>query len=381
MTPQMQTAIVQAPAGASEKLPLVISRTEMIPRPPSAHHVLVRVLATALNPNDHKMIIHFPLPGKGAGCDFCGVVMEQSGNKGFGTDTQDTLAPGTRVCGTVFAYAATDDGNQHRRIGAFSEYVIADSRLLIQVPEHWSDLQGAALGGVGWSTVGLAMSHPDHFRLLGIPSRPAETRLPVLVYGGGTATGTMACQLLKLSGYAPIAVTNSRASAALAMHYGASGTVSTIARDGREPLDEIRRIAGGEPIRHALDCITDAGSASFCFAAIARTGGHYACLEQFSNEWRTRRVVSVKEVMGYQILGHHVDLGGMKSAYTREASEEAFNLGRRWAAEMQESVNRGLVEPHPVQEVPGRWDGILSGLAMLHAGKVRGRKLVVRISV
>ncbi len=201
----MQTALIQSPAAAAGSLPLTLSSSELIPSLRSAHHVLVRVRAVALNPNDHKMLAHFPLPGNGVGCDFCGVV-ERTGDADTttsGTGNSPQLhAPGTRVCGTVFPYAPTDD--DHRRIGAFAEWIVADSRLLLRVPEGWSDLQGAALGGVGWSTVALAMSHPDALALPALPSRPAEKRVPILVYGGGTATGTMACQLLKLYVYYPM---------------------------------------------------------------------------------------------------------------------------------------------------------------------------------
>lgn len=213
----MQTAIVQCgEADHPEPLPLVVSAVEPLPAPIPPHHALVRVLAVALNPNDHKMVTHFPMPEYGAGCDFCGVItlvntegdpdsetdpdIAAAGNAALDNDKAPCVPPGragTRVCGTVFPYAPVDAQDQHHRIGAFSEYVVVDRRLLLRVPEDWTDLQGAALGGVGWSTVGLAMSSPDALALTGLPSKPAESKEPVLVYGGGTATGTMACQLLQ----------------------------------------------------------------------------------------------------------------------------------------------------------------------------------------
>ena len=60
------------------------------------------------------------------------------------------------------------------------------------------DLRSAALGGVGWGTAGLAFYDPAALALSGRPSQPVDTKEPVLVYGGATASGTMACQLLKL---------------------------------------------------------------------------------------------------------------------------------------------------------------------------------------
>lgn len=184
MDAQTQTALVQA-TGVSEKpLPLAVSTVEA-PSLASPHHLIVRVLAVALNPNDHKMLAHFSTPGRLTGCDFCGVV-EVAGEG-------SSHPPGTRVCGAVFPY--NPDGPPS---GAFAERLSADSRRLLRVPDEWDDLQGAALGGVGWSTACLAISHPEALALDGLPSKPTESKYPVLVYGGATATGTMATQLLKL---------------------------------------------------------------------------------------------------------------------------------------------------------------------------------------
>lgn len=132
------------------------------------------------------------------GCDFSGVVVD------VGSAVAETMKPGTRVCGGVFPYGNGDD-SEGLRSGAFSQWLVTDARLLLRLPDSWNDTEGAALGGVGWGTVGLALSDPDALGLEGVPSRPVrvgdektEAREPVLVYGGATATGTMACQLLKL---------------------------------------------------------------------------------------------------------------------------------------------------------------------------------------
>lgn len=384
MAAKLQTAIVQAQGGTLASQTLVRSDSEPVPGVTSSYQVLVRVLAVALNPNDHKLPDHFPMPGNGVGCDFCGVVADPHDvDSGSGSGEIGQTDPplnqhhpaGTRVCGTIFPYSSAVGGGA--RPGAFAEWVVADSRLLLQVPEHWSDLQGAALGGVGWSTVALAMSHPDALGLSGSPSSPAEERQPVLVYGGGTATGSMACQLLSLCGYMPIAVVHSPASAKLAAQYGAAGIVS-YTPDAR-CAEIVGEHAGGRPIRHVLDCITDAASAALCFQSVARTGGRYACLERFHDAWRSRRTIKVKEVMGYEVLGESVDLGA-SSIYTRERSETAVRIGREWAVEMQTLLDSGRVQPHPVQEIHEQWDGIIAGLAMLQSGKVRGHKLIVQIS-
>lgn len=173
------------------------------------------------------------------------------------------------------------------------------------------------------------------------------------------------------------------------MQYGAANAVRYTGANINDCLESIRGLtADGPPLRHALDCITDVDSAALCFGALARTGGRYACLEQFQPAWRTRRVVKVKEVMGYEVLGRSVDLGGPESTYTRAENKAASEAGREWAAELQALLDRGALRAHPTQDVSSGERGssrpwaraVESGLQTLMVGGVRGRKLVVRIS-
>jgi len=191
-TTTTQTAIVQTGDVSASRLPIAVSHTAPLPTIPSPHHVLVRVLAVALNPTDHKMPTHFPTPGATMGCDFCGIVVSRH-EDGTAESRSASFSPGTRVCGATYGYNPDDPHN-----GAFAEYVVADARLLLRVPKSWTDLQAAALGGIGWGTLGLALWGFETLALVGRPGAPVERPAPVLVYGGGTATGTMACQLLKL---------------------------------------------------------------------------------------------------------------------------------------------------------------------------------------
>lgn len=182
MAPKTQTSLLIQPDSSRSGIPLAVSHSTPTPGLASPYHVLVRVLTVALNPNDHKMMHNFPMEGNTAGCDFCGLV-DVAGEC-------STCAVGTRVCGAAFPYKPGDTG------GSFAQYLTVDSRLLVRVPGSWDDLQGAAFGGVGWSTLSMAFSDPDALALSGTFDSPVEKRQPVLVYGGATATGTLACQLL-----------------------------------------------------------------------------------------------------------------------------------------------------------------------------------------
>jgi len=362
MIPKIQTAVTQSASTQPESnLPLAVSHSVPVPDMPSPHHVLIRVLAVGLNPTDYKMVTQFYTAGNATGCDFCGIV-EVAG-------ASAVLSVGTRVCGACFPYRPDNQNN-----GAFSQWVVEDSRQMLKVPDSWTDTQAAALGAVGWGTACLALSDPEALALAGLPSKPVEKHIPVLVYGGATATGLIAIQLLKLSGYAPIAVCSST-SAPLVMKYGAIGTASYTSTTC---IEMIKSIAADTPIRHILDCITDADSASICFGAMGRTGGRYACLEEFHDSWRTRRAVKVKVVMGFELQGVDIDLG--HDVYTRKARPELHALGTVWTGEMQALLHSGAIMTPPTQELQGGFEGIIQGLHILRAGEARGKKLVAKIT-
>lgn len=182
-----QTAVVQSKKRSTDSgLPLIVGHSRPIPPDlPTPHHVLVRVLAVGLNPTDFKMASNFFMEDGAVGCDFCGVVVEAG--------AEATHPSGTRVAGAEFPYRPDNHNN-----GAFSEYLVVDCRHLLRIPSSVTSLQAAGLGAIGWGTAALAISDPEALNLPGMPSSPAAKQVPVLVYGGATATGLMAIQMLKL---------------------------------------------------------------------------------------------------------------------------------------------------------------------------------------
>lgn len=158
------------------------------------------------------------------------------------------------------------------------------------------------------------------------------------------------------------------------MEYGAAHTADYMSSKCAE---DILAAAGGIPIRHSLDCITDRKSSSVCFKALARTGGRYACLEEIPDSWRTRRAIKVKVVMGYEIQGEDTDFG--HEVYTRKAKPEWHALGVEWAGRMQGVLDAGKLIRPSVREIGGGFEGVVAGLRMLQTGDVRGGKVVVRL--
>jgi NADPH:quinone reductase-like Zn-dependent oxidoreductase len=155
------------------------------------------------------------------------------------------------------------------------------------------------------------------------------------------------------------------------------GAVGTADYNSETCVQDIKKAANGAPIKHALDCITEPDSVEVCFNAMARVGGRYACLEACPEAWRPKRAVKVKVVMGFESRGVDVDIG--HPVYARKANPKLFDMACRWTTEMQILLDKGQITTQAYQEVHGGFEGIIESMEMLHAGKVKGRKLVVRL--
>lgn len=81
-------------------------------------------------------------------------------------------------------------------VGAFTEYIIEEADSAWQVPENLSWEEAAAVGCAVTTSVGMALW--TSLKLPGTPEKPTLEPKYVLVYGGATASGTFAIQLLKL---------------------------------------------------------------------------------------------------------------------------------------------------------------------------------------
>lgn len=177
--PTTQTALIAGPDGDF----LLSTTAPVAPLEPDS--ILIRTAAIALNPVDAKMAGDFLSPGSIFGFDCSGTVLA------VGSAVTKNLKPGDRVCGSA-------DGMSKARPygGAFAEYVSLPGDLALKIPDGMSFESAAALG-TALASAGMAL-----FYSLGIPGelldKPSEKPYPVLVYGGASATGTMALQLLKM---------------------------------------------------------------------------------------------------------------------------------------------------------------------------------------
>ncbi|KAI1422848.1 GroES-like protein [Xylaria sp. FL1777] len=352
--PLKQAAIIQDEKGDPK-----LAHDVAVPRL-EAGTMLVRTAAVALNPSDYKMGTAFPTPGSIVGMDFAGIIVS------IHPRTETDLCIGDAVCGMVHGSNPASPEN-----GAFAEYIRVRPELLLRVPQDLPMEQASTLG-VGLITNIMALWDPSGLALEATPDIPTEKPLPVLVYGGSTATGTLAIQLLHLSGLRPV-TTCSPGNFDLVRARGAAAALDYV---DPSVVDDIRAFAGGK-LKHAYDCIGDMSSAAHSYAAIGRTGGRYVTLEQVPEELlRTRRAVRNKFVRGYEVFGRDVPLS---RGYECVADPAKLALAVRYLHVLQGLLDKGDLKTHPVQKLGGGLPGVLEGLKLLKSGSVSGKKLVVAL--
>lgn len=148
--------------------------------------LMVRTVAIALNPTDWKSVSY----GRAAdscilGCDYAGIVEE------VGPRLGNQWRPGDRVfgCGHGANITNPDDG-------VFAEYAAVKGDLQMRIPRGLS-FEDASTMPLGLITVGQGLFQKA--LQLDMPAVGKKSNsIPVLIYGGATATGTLAIQLAKL---------------------------------------------------------------------------------------------------------------------------------------------------------------------------------------
>ena len=146
-------------------------------------YILIKTAAVALNPTDWKHVDFMANPGALLGCDYAGVVEE------VGSKVKKPFKKGDRVCGMCHGANRLQFED-----GAFAEYIVAKGDIQMIIPPQMSFEEASTLG-IGIATVGQGLYQSLR---LPLPTTPAKEPFPVLIYGGSTATGTLAIQFAKL---------------------------------------------------------------------------------------------------------------------------------------------------------------------------------------
>jgi len=205
---------------------------------------------------------------------------------------------------------------------------------------------------------------------LALPNKPLATPEPVLIYGGSTATGILAIQFAKASGYT-VYTTSSPKNFDYLKSLGADHTFDY---NSASCAQDIKAASGGK-LKLAMDCISSPDTTKIAVAAMSDEGGAYTSLIPVSDD--AVKAVNPKVTNGltvaYTALGEAYDKWGPSPAKPEdyEFSKMFWELGRALLAEGKVKVARPIVN-----EGGKGLEGVLVGLEEMRQGKVSAGKLV-----
>ncbi|CZT19024.1 related to C.carbonum toxD protein [Ramularia collo-cygni] len=321
--------------------------------------ILVRVHCVALNPFDWKSLDLSPAAGSTFGCDVAGEVVA------IGNKCSQNVDVGDRVFGPVKGNASDAPEN-----GGFAEYAAIRDVVVWKVPEGMSFEQAATLG-MSLMTVGLALHYTLKVPLPPAPSERDVSERYLLVYGAGTATGTIAVQCAALSGMLPIVACSPR-------HFErmkALGAVACYDYHNATVAEDVRNYTK-QGLASALDCITDSASMNVCYNALGAKGGRYVGLDQFPIRNHSRRDVRPEWIVAWTVSGEAIR---WQRPYRRAPRPKHKMFGLRWNPVAQQLVNAGLIQIHPMDVRSGGLAAIPEGVDALRKGLTDGKKLVYSI--
>ena len=316
-------------------------------------YILVKTVSVALNPTDWKHVEFLAPPGVLVGCDYSGIVEE------VGKSVKKPFKKGDRICG----FAHGSNAVQHED-GSFAEYIVVKGDVQFHVPERLSFQEAATLGvGVHTTAQGLYQSLQ-----LALPTEPVKDQTPILIYGGSTATGTLAIQFAKRSGYTVITTCSPR-NFDLVKKLGADAVY-----DYNDPSSAAKiRETTKNNLKLVFDTISLEDSSRFCDNALSTEGGDYSSLLPVKLE---RENVKDRFTLAYTVIGEAFDFG--PNPFPAKPEDRAFAEGFLPIAE--KILADKTFKVHPPKVLPGGLKGVLEGLQAMKEGKVSGEKLVYNVA-
>ncbi|KAH8880616.1 GroES-like protein [Thozetella sp. PMI_491] len=343
----LELAIWGKPEFAAKK------RQVEIPKP-GPKEVLVKVVATGLNPKDWKWVRGRDETGAlNAGDDIAGIV------EAVGSD--------------VFEYKAGDRVAAFHRMGeergGYAEYSVVPASTTFPLPPNISFDAGATLP-LAFMTASLGLYQNLQ---LPLPTIPGKKDIPIVIYGGATAVGAYALQLAKLSKFSPIITV-----AGSGIDFVKSLDSATHIIDYRKGNVEADILAalGGKKLAYAFDTVGGDVWETLANVMVATNGGGHIDFLDPPQGITEKLPAGVRMTRTFVASAY-----GAKHQYI---SEEQAALDGEFAYIFYRYLSHLLAEgkfrPHPVEVLPGGLDGVLDGVKALYNNKVSAKKLVARIA-
>ena len=176
-----------------------------------------------------------------------------------GPKVTKSFKKGDRVAGFTHGVNAVE-----KEDGCFAQYAVAKGDVQCKLPDNLSDEDAATLG-VGVTTVGQGL-----YQSLGLPlpGSGEKTDEPLLIYGGSTATGSLAIQFAVLSGCKVVTTCSPRNFPFVK----ALGAAEAFDYNDPECAKKIREYTG-DKLTKVFDCISEGDSPKISSEAIGSKGG------------------------------------------------------------------------------------------------------------
>ncbi|RDW83429.1 putative zinc-binding oxidoreductase ToxD-2 [Coleophoma crateriformis] len=316
-------------------------------------YLLVRTIAVALNPADWQNLDEdFVSEVKPMlnGHDAAGII------EAVGKNVTSRLKKGDRIMCAGYGVNVTDPED-----GVFAEHIRVRGDISIRIPSHMS-MTDAATMPVGLLTVALGL-----YKYLGLPFPPATAPSStwLFVYGGSSATGTLAIQFAKLSGL-KVVTTCSPRNFDLVKSLGADAVY-----DYRDPdcAAKIRSLISDD-LTLVFDTIATTATAKVSAEAMSSGKGGIYCNLMGVDAPRD----DVKSIfyLGYSAMGRPYMFEGEEWPF----APGDYDLAKRFAVVVEGLLEQRLIKPHPVTVRPGGLEAIPAGMQDLKDGKISGEKLV-----
>jgi NADPH:quinone reductase-like Zn-dependent oxidoreductase len=316
-------------------------------------YILVKTVAVALNPTDWKHVAFIAPEGVLLGCDYAGIVEE------VGKDVKKQFKKGDRVCGLVHGANSVQPAD-----GTFAEYIVAKGDIQIHIPDNLS-FQEAATLGIGITTVGQSLYQSLK---LALPAEPIKMPVPILIYGGSTATGMLAIQFAKLSGYTVLATCSPH-------------NFNLVKSLGAEAVFDYKNLNSANAIRDytnndlklVLDTISLESSTQYCDNAMSTEGGEYSALLPVGIG---RANVNDHFTVAYTAVGE--DFTVVDTPVTAKPEDKAY--AQKFWAIAEQLLTAGKIKVHAPKVNPGGLGAVSEGLKLLKENKVSGEKLVYTVA-
>ena len=225
---------------------------------------------------------------------------------------------------------------------------------------------------------------------LGLPEPwlPTSEPLPLVIYGGSSATGSFAIKLASLSNIHPIIVVAGRAQEYVEglIDRSKGDAIIDYRRGEKAVVTDIRKAlsqAGHDRVYVAFDAVSEKGS-SQNLAKVLEPTGTMAVLLPGNNDGIPPSLKKIFSTVGV-VHGAAEWKPTDKSAQTHaQAQAGARNPGKDFGSVFfrffARALDQGIFSGHPYQVVPGGLDGIEEGLSRLKAGQASAFKYIFRIS-